>query len=164
MTIFAYRLETKRVKDPDFPYMGKNLTNPEAVAEFCRSLQDSDVEKMIVLHLTTKNRLIGIQVFSGTVDRAVIHPRELVKQSLLTSAAAIILVHNCVFRRFRTLIPEQSGHLFRRIAAGCSGRSWTPHRGGATLAMLGFSHKSYSKSSRGFFLMVAPFRLIRWAL
>ena len=28
------------------------------------------------------------------MDRAVIHPRELVKQSLLTSAAAIILVHN----------------------------------------------------------------------
>ncbi len=74
--------------------MGMNLANPAAVAEFCRSLQDSDVEKMIVLHLTTKNRLIGIQVFSGTVDRAVIHPRELVKQSLLSSAAAIVLVHN----------------------------------------------------------------------
>jgi DNA repair protein RadC len=94
MTKFAYRLETKRVKDPDFPYLGRNFINPEAVAEFCRSLQDSDVEKMIVLHLTTKNRLIGIQVFSGTVDKAVIHPRELVKQSLLSSAAAIILVHN----------------------------------------------------------------------
>jgi DNA repair protein RadC len=94
MTKFAYRLETKRVKDPDFPYMGKFLTHPEAVAEFCRSLQDSDVEKMIVLHLTTKNELIGIQVFSGTVDRAVIHPREMVKQSLLAGAVAIILVHN----------------------------------------------------------------------
>jgi DNA repair protein RadC len=76
MTKFAYRLETKRVKDPDFPYMGINLTNPQEVAEFCRSLQDSDVEKMIVLHLTTKNILIGIQVFSATVDKAVIHPRE----------------------------------------------------------------------------------------
>ena len=39
MTKFAYRLETKRVKEPDFPYMGKFLTHPEAVAEFCRSLQ-----------------------------------------------------------------------------------------------------------------------------
>ena len=94
MTKFAYRLETKRVKDPDFPYMGKSFTKPEAVAEFCRSLQDSDVEKMIALHLTTKNKLIGIQVFPGTVDRAVIHPREIIKHSLLTSAAAIILVHN----------------------------------------------------------------------
>jgi DNA repair protein RadC len=94
MTKYAYRLETKRVKDPDFPYMGKNLTCPEAVAEFCRSLEDSDVEKMIVLHLSTKNNLIGIQVFPGTLDRAVIHPRELVKQSLLASGAAIVLVHN----------------------------------------------------------------------
>jgi putative nucleotidyltransferase with HDIG domain len=57
-----------------------------------------------------------------------------------------------------------SGHLFRRIPAGCSGRSRTPHRGGATLAMLGFSHRFHSKSSRGFFLMVPPLRLRRWAL
>jgi DNA repair protein RadC len=94
MTKYAYRLETRRVKDPDFPYTGKGFAHPEAVAEFCRSLQDLDVEKMVVLHLTTKNSLIGIQSFSGTVDRAVIHPREIVKFSLITSGAAIILVHN----------------------------------------------------------------------
>ena len=70
MTRYAYRLETRRVKEPDFPYTGKPFTSPEAVAEFCRPLQDSDVEKLIVLHLTTKNGLIGIQFFSGTVDRA----------------------------------------------------------------------------------------------
>ena len=94
MTKYAYRLETRRVKEPDFPYTGKGFTQPEAVAEFCRPLQDSDVEKMMVLHLTTKNNLIGIQFFSGTVDRAVIHPREIIKHSLLTAGAAIVLVHN----------------------------------------------------------------------
>lgn len=94
MTKYAYRLETRRVKEPDFPYTGKGFTYPEAVAEFCRSLLESDVEKMIVLHLTTKNSLIGIQFFSGTVDRAVVHPREIVKYCLLTSGTAIILVHN----------------------------------------------------------------------
>ena len=71
MTQYAYRLETRRVKEPDFPYTGKPFTYPEAVAEFCWSLQDSDVEKLIVLHLTTKNGLIGIQFFTGIVDRAV---------------------------------------------------------------------------------------------
>jgi DNA repair protein RadC len=95
MAQYAYRLETRRVKEPDFPYTGKGFTNPEAVAEFCRSLQDSDVEKMIVLHLTAKNSLIGIQFFSGTVDRAVVHPREIIKYALLAGgAASIILVHN----------------------------------------------------------------------
>lgn len=94
MTKYAYRLETRRVRDPDFPYIGKNLATPEGVAEFCRSLEDLDVEKMIVLHLNTKNNVIGIQVFSGTVDKAIIHPRELVKQSLSVSATGIILVHN----------------------------------------------------------------------
>lgn len=94
MTRYAYRLETRRIKEPDFPYTGERFTYPEAVAEFCRSLQDSDVERMIILHLTTKNSLIGIQFFTGTVDRAVVHPREIVKYSLLTGGTAIILVHN----------------------------------------------------------------------
>lgn len=95
MTKYAFRLETRRIKEPDFPYTGKGFTYPEAVAEFCRSLQDSDVERMIVLHLTTKNGLIGIQFFSGTVDRAVVHPREIIKYALLAGgAASIILVHN----------------------------------------------------------------------
>ena len=94
MTQYAYRLETRRIREPDFPYTGKGFTHADAVVEFCRSLQDSDVEKMIVLHLTTKNSLIGIQSFSGTVDRAGVHPREIVKYSLLTGATAIILAHN----------------------------------------------------------------------
>ena len=94
MTQYAYRLETKRVKGPDFPYAGKNLDCPEAVAEFCRSLEDSDVEKMIILHLSAKNDLIGIQIFPGTVNKAVVYPREVVKQSLLTATAGIVLVHN----------------------------------------------------------------------
>ena len=54
MIKYAYRLETRRVKEPDFPYTGKGFTYPEAVAEFCHSLQDSDVEKLIVLHLTQR--------------------------------------------------------------------------------------------------------------
>ena len=94
MVKFAYRLETKRVKEPDFPYTGKGFTQPEDVAEFCLHLRESDVEKMIVLHLTAKNKLIGIHVFTGTVDKAVVYPREIIKHSLLTSGAGIILVHN----------------------------------------------------------------------
>lgn len=54
MAKFAYRLETKRLKDADFPYTETNFSNPEAVAEFCRSMEDSEVEKMIILHLNTK--------------------------------------------------------------------------------------------------------------
>jgi DNA repair protein RadC len=94
MVKYAYRLETKRVKEPDFPYTGKNFVQPEDVAEFCLPLQESDVEKMIILHLTTKNKLIGMQVFPGTVDKAVVYPREIIKHSLLISGAAIIMVHN----------------------------------------------------------------------
>ncbi|MCG6536162.1 MAG: hypothetical protein L7F78_16050, partial [Syntrophales bacterium LBB04] len=94
MTKYAYRLETRRVRESDFPYTGKGFTHPEAVAEFCRSLRDLDVERMIVLHLSTKNNLIGVQFFSGTIDRDVIHTREVIKEALLAGGTGLILVHN----------------------------------------------------------------------
>ncbi len=94
MTRYAYRLETMRVKEEGFPYGNEVLTSPEAVANFARRLENSDIEKMLVLYLNTKNRLICIQVFSGTIDRAVIHPREILKHALLAGSNAIVLVHN----------------------------------------------------------------------
>jgi DNA repair protein RadC len=90
----AYRLEVKRVKEPDYPYSGTVLDQPAKVAEFSKSLADSDIEKMLVLYLDTKNRLICLQVFHGTIDRAVIHPREIVKHAILSGAANVVMVHN----------------------------------------------------------------------
>lgn len=65
----------------------------EALA-FLRPLVDSDIEKMIVLLLDVKNRITGLTIFPGTVNCAVIHPREVVKAALLAGASAIILCHN----------------------------------------------------------------------
>lgn len=94
MTQYAYHLETKRVREPDFPYDGLSLASPEAVAGFVRSLQDADVEKFLVLYLNTKNRLICLQIQTGTIDRAQVYPREVAKHALLSGAVSVILVHN----------------------------------------------------------------------
>ena len=95
MTRYAYRLETRKVKEPDFKYdHATNLASPENVADFAKSLQDSDVEKFLVLHLSGKNRLICIQIYPGTIGSTVVYPREVIKHSLLSGATAMILVHN----------------------------------------------------------------------
>ena len=91
----AYRLETKRIKEPDFPYHAQAaLNSPENVVAFVRALQESDIEKMIILHLNTQHKLICIQIQTGTIDKAVIYPREIIKHSLLSGGASIVIVHN----------------------------------------------------------------------
>jgi DNA repair protein RadC len=53
------------------------------------------VERVRVLYLDTKNRLIFDQhVADGTVDEASIHPREVINTAVNRGATALILVHN----------------------------------------------------------------------
>lgn len=53
------------------------------------------VEKFWVLCLNRKNRLIKrIEVTSGTATAALAHPREVFREAVRTSAAAVICVHN----------------------------------------------------------------------
>ncbi|MDC0864908.1 DNA repair protein RadC [Rickettsiaceae bacterium] len=53
------------------------------------------LEQFRVLFLNKKNRLIADEIMAtGTIDRAPVYPREIVKKSLYHDAGAIILVHN----------------------------------------------------------------------
>jgi DNA repair protein RadC len=53
------------------------------------------VERVRVLYLDTKNRLIFDQhLAEGTVDEAAIHPREVITTAVNRGATALILVHN----------------------------------------------------------------------
>jgi len=91
---YAYRLETKKVKEPDFPYPQKQLTCTTDLLRFVEALKDSDVEKMIILYLNSQNELIGINIIPGTINQAAVFPREVIKHALLFSACPLILVHN----------------------------------------------------------------------
>lgn len=58
-------------------------------------LELQERELFMVLFLDSKHRLIESQVlFSGTIDRAHVHSREVVKAALLCNAAAVIIAHN----------------------------------------------------------------------
>ena len=52
-------------------------------------------EEFRVLYLDNQNQLIAHEtLFSGTINRTEVHPREVVKRALYFNAAAVILAHN----------------------------------------------------------------------
>ena len=91
---YAYSIKTSRVKEPDFPYDGRQLTCTAELVDFAKSLRSSDIEKMIALYLDAQNHILGIQVVPGTANQAVVYPREVLRHALLCSASALILIHN----------------------------------------------------------------------
>jgi len=72
------------------------LSSWNALLDYCRTaMQFEPVEQFRVLFLDRKNRLIADEVLGkGTIDRAPVYPREIVKRGLAIEASAIILAHN----------------------------------------------------------------------
>jgi DNA repair protein RadC len=75
------------------------LHSPDLVKEFLRaSLDQADdaQERTGALYLNARNRLLKNEpeIYRGTLDRAVVEPREILRRALLTKAAGVILYHN----------------------------------------------------------------------
>jgi DNA repair protein RadC len=73
----------------------KRVVTPEDAYETCKDLGELAQEVFLVLSLDTKNRLIerGL-VTVGIIDASLVHPREVFRQAIQSSAAAVVLVHN----------------------------------------------------------------------
>ena len=72
------------------------LSSWSALLDYCRSaMQFETTEQFRVLFLDRKNRLIADEILGqGTVDRAPVYPREILKRALAHESTAIILTHN----------------------------------------------------------------------
>lgn len=72
------------------------LSSWNALLDYCRAaMQFEGREQFRVLFLDKKNRLLADEIMGqGTVDRAPVYPREIVRRTLSHDATAIILVHN----------------------------------------------------------------------
>lgn len=90
----AYSIKTSRVKEPDFPYHGQTISCTNELVEFAKSLQNADIEKMLVIYTDAQHHVICIQVMPGTVNQAVVYGREVIRHALLTGATGMVLVHN----------------------------------------------------------------------
>jgi DNA repair protein RadC len=72
------------------------LKTPDDVAGLVRSrLKDKKKEYFLALLLDTRNRLIkAAEISVGSLDSSIVHPREVFKEAISASAAAVIFVHN----------------------------------------------------------------------
>jgi len=76
--------------------IGPALDAPDAARAFLLAqLRDRPYEVFCCLYLDKRHRLICFEeLFRGTIDGAGVHPREVLRQTLLHNAAAVIIAHN----------------------------------------------------------------------
>lgn len=88
-------VNVRLVKEPSL-YSTKEVTSPEAVMEVVAGeLKNYDREVFAVLNLKTNGKPINLHICSvGTLDAAMINPREAFKAIILSNAAAFICIHN----------------------------------------------------------------------
>lgn len=90
-------METLTVSEDVAAYLtpDRRYTAPKQVAEIFSFLHDEVKEYFFSVHLDGKNRILCLDCVSvGSLNQSIVHPREVFKTALLSSAAAIILVHN----------------------------------------------------------------------
>ncbi|MEB0107769.1 RadC family protein [Pseudomonas sp. MH9.3] len=72
------------------------LESPEAVRNYLKALLRHEPHEIFgCLFLDSRHRVLGFEALSqGTIDKAQVYPRQVVKRALAYNAAALILCHN----------------------------------------------------------------------
>jgi len=89
--------ETLAIKEEHHQYLKPfvRFTSPEQVFNTFSFLRHETKEYFFTIHLDGKNRICCVdEVAIGSLNQSIVHPREVFKTALLSSAAAIILLHN----------------------------------------------------------------------
>ncbi|MCD9088716.1 DNA repair protein RadC [Stenotrophomonas sp. SY1] len=75
---------------------GAALTDPDSAGRyFAQRLRHRPQEVFAALFLDNRHRVLAFEeLFTGTVDSAEVHPRELLRRALAHNAAAVIVGHN----------------------------------------------------------------------
>ena len=85
----------KRVLRSSLPYMNV-IDHPQVLFDWLRlEIGDKQQEHFLVIYLNTQHQIIGVKtLFVGTLDRSIIHPREIFKEAMAVSSSKIMVVHN----------------------------------------------------------------------
>jgi len=86
---------TIREQLPEYLMRSRKIISSKDVYDLFSYLSNETKEHFLVLHLDTKNKIVCVdQVSTGSLNASIVHPREVLKSTLLSSAAAIVLIHN----------------------------------------------------------------------
>ena len=73
----------------------KQISDPQSAYEAVKDLSINEQEVFRVVFLNTKNAIIGQKdIFKGTLDSSIVHPREIFKEAVKVSSSNIIVSHN----------------------------------------------------------------------
>jgi len=73
----------------------KIKTSQDIVGYFIPYLRDMKKEVFKVVLLDGKNKIIkDVTISEGTLTKSIVHPREVIKEAVTESAAALVLIHN----------------------------------------------------------------------
>lgn len=93
MAMFEIFRRTNKLKKQG--YKQKITCAEDVFNRYVDQLQDKQKEHFHALYLNTKNHVIADQLVSkGTLNASLIHPREVFKKAIQSSANSLILVHN----------------------------------------------------------------------
>ena len=86
----------KMVKESSFLYQTRTISSPKDAYEMIKEqLEGLDREQFIIACLNTKNEPTNISVVSvGSLNKAIVHPREVFKTAILSNAASVMAFHN----------------------------------------------------------------------
>lgn len=91
MAEYKVREQPAEYKTPDLPA----ITGPEDVFRLCRPMLQYKQEVFCVLLLTTRNQVFRkLNISKGSLNSALVHPRDVFRAAVRLNAAAVILVHN----------------------------------------------------------------------
>lgn len=87
------------VKERTLSYATNTVSDPQnaydILKKFIETCCCNDRENMIVMCLNTKNKVVALNLVSiGSLNDALVHPREVFKAAILSNAHSIILAHN----------------------------------------------------------------------
>ena len=89
--------ETLTIKEqlPDYLANSRKIASSKDVNYLFQYLTHECKENFIAVHLDSKNKIVCVDIVStGSLNASIVHPREVMKSTLLSSAAALVLVHN----------------------------------------------------------------------
>ena len=89
--------DTLTIKEPIPSYIKPSTRISSSVEAYnlFKFLAYETKEHFLSLHLDSKNRIICVDLCStGSLTASIVHPREIFKTALLSSAAAMIFLHN----------------------------------------------------------------------
>lgn len=86
----------RRIYNSNNNFKKYNIKNPiDIISYFNELLKDKKQEEFYVLYLDNKNNILeNKKLFVGTLNKSIVHPREIFKEAYILSSASIVCVHN----------------------------------------------------------------------